>query len=597
MTRNVRLLRQALAIAAAMALYGAGPAEAVEFQRGDVKGSFDTTLSLGAAWRVERRDPALIGITNGGTSRSVNDDDGDLNYDRGDVFSTLFKVTHELDLKYRNFGFFTRLLYFYDHAVERKDELSSIAKSRIGSDFEFLDVFFRGQFDVGGRNLTVRAGRQVVSWGESTFIPNGINVINPVDVARLRTPGAEIKEALLPSGILWITQELTERVTLEGYYQTNWSRTEIDPRGTYFSANDFISDGGGRAFIGFGRRLDDRSALVPPVGPTAATAQVWVQRGADRDPDEQGQYGLAARFFLEALNNSEIGVYYLNYHSRLPLVSTIRGTTTNLANLPAGGGSARYFIEYPEDIRLWGLSFSTGAPYGIALQGEYSYRPNQPLQLAAIEVLLATLGFPNNVTGTQVIPVGTEIQGYRRVKMHQAQLTATKVFGPQWGAEQLVVVGEVGYTNLDLPSGLLFSGPGVQLPAPGSFAGASAGSVQPGGDGFATESSWGYRLVGRLDYFDAIGAVTVSPRLAFAHDVRGVSPTFNHGTKAVTLGFNFNLRQNWQADIAYTNFFGGRTFSGTDAGAIPPGQSRAFASGANPLKDRDFIAASVSYSF
>jgi len=597
MRRNVRIPRQALAFAAALALYAAEPAVAFEFERYDIKGSFDTTISLGAAWRVTGRDPALIGISNGGTSRSVNDDDGDLNYDSGDVFSTLFKVTHELDLKYRNFGFFARLLYFYDDSVERKDELSSIAKSRVGKDLEWLDVFFRGQFDIAGRNLSLRAGRQVVSWGESTFIPNGINVINPVDVARLRTPGAEIKEALLPSGIFWFAQELTERITLEGYYQTNWSRTEIDPRGTYFSTNDFISDGGGRAFIGFGRRLDDRFPLVPPVGPTAATAQVWVERGADRDPDEQGQYGIAARFFLEALNNTELGVFYLNYHSRLPLVSTRRGTTTNLLNIPAGGGSARYFVEYPENIHLWGVSFSAGAPYGIALQGEYSYRPNQPLQLAPIEVLLATLGFPNNVTGTQVIPVGTEIQGYRRVKMHQAQVTATKVFGPQLGAEQFVVVGEVGYTHLNLPSGLLFSGPGVQLPAPGSFAGASSGSVQPGGEGYATKNSWGYRLVGRLDYFDAIGAVTVSPRIAFAHDVRGVGPTFNQATKAVTVGFNFNLQQNWQADIAYTNFFGGRTYSGTDPGAIPPGQSPAFASGANLLKDRDFIAASVSYSF
>ena len=56
------------------------PAQAMQFtsESGEVTGSFDTTISLGAAWRTESRDPALVGIANGGTSRSVNEDDGDL---------------------------------------------------------------------------------------------------------------------------------------------------------------------------------------------------------------------------------------------------------------------------------------------------------------------------------------------------------------------------------------------------------------------------------------------------------------------------------------------------------------------------------------
>ena len=52
----------------------------------------------------------------------------------------------------------------------------------------------------------------------------------------------------------------------------------------------------------------------------------------------------------------------------------------------------------------------------------------------------------------------------------------------------------------------------------------------------------------------------------------------------------------------YTAFFGGNTFAGTDvpnasSGALPPGQSASYASGSNYLKDRDFLAISVSYSF
>ena len=162
------------------------------------------------------------------------------------------------------------------------------------------------------------------------------------------------------------------------------------------------------------------------------------------------------------------------------------------------------------------------------------------------------------------------------------------------------MVGEVGFTRLDLPSGVMFAASGCHLPQPGSSATSAFNSTSTGC--FATENSWGYRLVGRLDYPNAIGAVTVSPRLAFSHDVSGSSPTFNEGAQALTSGFGFNYRQNWQADIAYTAFFGGEVVSGTDtpsaaSGALPAGQAATYASNTNPMVDRDFLSVSLSYSF
>jgi hypothetical protein len=277
-------------------------------------------------------------------------------------------------------------------------------------------------------------------------------------------------------------------------------------------------------------------------------------------------------------------------------------TVINLPlGIPGGCGAlpGTYFSEYPEDIRLYGISFSTPAPAGIALQGEVSYRPDLPLQLAAPELLLAALGLSNNITGDALtaasVPLGTEISGYREVRMYQAQMTGTKLFGPGLGADQSTFVAEAGYSYLDLPEGLLFNGPGVHLPSPTSSTSVSNGSSQQ--EGYATKSSWGYRLLGRMDFEDAIGPATLSPRLAFSHDVHGVSPTFNEGVKAVTAGVGYNLRQIWQADIAYTVFTGGRTYGGTDPAAPPAGQSADYASSANPLKDRDFLSMSVSYSF
>jgi len=588
-------------------------ASALKFEYGEVQGSFDTTVSAGLQIRMEERDDALVGISNGGTSRSVNDDNGNLNYDKGDITSAPLKATHDLELKYRNYGVFNRVSYFYDFENHDSDKLGRRGEDRLGAEFDLLDLFAYGSFNVAGRRVDARVGKQVVNWGESTFIPNSINSINPVDVTKLRQPGSEIKEALLPTSMFWSSLQLTDTVSAELLWLMTWDKTEIDPKGSFFSNNDVLSDDSDRVFAGFGRRFDENN---PPTTLASgdSRAQLWGNRIADRNPDdESSQYGAALRYYADWLKSTELGLYYLRYHSRTPFASGLRagaagpgpGGFPNPLGLSSndnpGGGTAVLFAEYPEDIDLYGLSFNTDGPYGIALQGEYSYRPNQPLQLEDVEVLLAALGLPNNLTGVgtaAAVPQGTKIQGYRRVAMHQIQSTATKAFGPTFGAQQFTLLGEVGFTHLELPDGVLFNGPATNLPSLQPSANAvSGGSIQT--EGYADESSWGYRLVSRLDYENLIGAIGVSPRLTFAHDVNGVGPTFNQDTKALTLGFGFNYLQRWQADLAYTASFGGRTYSGTDPIAPAPatGQPATFSSSANPLKDRDFLAVSVSYAF
>jgi hypothetical protein len=225
--------------------------------------------------------------------------------------------------------------------------------------------------------------------------------------------------------------------------------------------------------------------------------------------------------------------------------------------------------------------------------------------LPVAEVLLAVAGAGNQLTGTSPddasqVPYGTEITGYRRVAMHQVQATATKAFGPILGASQVVAIAEVGYTYLDLPGNLKFAGPGCHLPQPGSDASSAYNSTSAGC--FATRNSWGYRLASRIAFDNVIDGGTVTPRIAFAHDVSGVGPTFTAGVKAATIGLGVNYLKNWQADIAYTAYFGGRTYSGTDmpnasSGPLPPGQATSYASGSNPLRDRDYLSMSVSYAF
>ncbi len=407
---------------------------------------------------------------------------------------------------------------------------------------------------------TLRVGEQVISWGESTFIQNSINTINPVDVSAIRLPGAELREALLPEGMVYASLGTTENTTLEGFYLYDWERTDIDPPGSYFSTTDFAGDGGSRVMLGFGGVPD----TVDP-----STGQV-VARGPDGNPGDDGQYGVALRVFAPALQDTEFGFYFINYHSRLPIVNARTGTAAAAAGVDPNGltyaETARYFLSYPEDIHLYGVSFNTqiGAT-GIALQGEISYRRDQPLHL---------------------IPFENDISGFIERDVVQYQLTATKVFGPTFGANTAVLLGEVALSHVNgMPDKdeLRLEGPGTYISgneALAAFHGPGAGQFESA-DHFADATSWGYRLLGRLDYNNAVGAVNLSPRLAWQHDVNGVSPgpggNFIEDRKAVTLGLNATYQNTWEADIAYTNFFGAGRY--------------------NLINDRDIIAANIKYSF
>jgi hypothetical protein len=98
---------------------------------------------------------------------------------------------------------------------------------------------------------------------------------------------------------------------------------------------------------------------------------------------------------------------------------------------------------------------------------------------------------------------------------------------------------------------------------------------------FADATSFGYQMVFRLDYNNAIGAVNLSPRLAWKHDIKGNSPrpsgNFQAGVKAITVGLDATYQNSWSTDVSYTNFFGGGRH--------------------NLTNDRDFVACNVKYSF
>ncbi|MCS3902338.1 hypothetical protein J2T55_000334 [Methylohalomonas lacus] len=567
-------------------------APAVDFELGDISGRLDTTLSWGQNYRVSARDPDLVGIANGGNAYSVNADDGNLNYDRG-LISNAFLVTSELEAHYRNFGLFVRGTGLRDTLNDggstERTPLTEAAIDRVGKDLRLLDAYLSVRFDVADRPAELRIGEQVVNWGESTFIQNGINAINPFDVSKLRVPGAELREALLPVGVIWGNLSLSPNLSLEAFYQYDHEETELEPPGTYFSTNDFVGDGGRFVYLGFGG-LDDFIGDQPsPVGA--------VPRGADDRPEHGGQYGAALRAYLPDWNYSEVGFYFINYHSRLPIVNARTGTAAGAmaGNYP---GSARYFISYPEDIRLFGASLNTElGNTGIALQGEISHRLDQPLQVDDVELLFAALGAQCGISPAacplanqnQIGSFGfaTDVPGHIERDVSQLQFTATKVLGPLLKANQGLLLAEVGITHVhDMPDkrDLRLDGPGTFISgneALAAFHAPTAAGETESWTHFADATSWGYRLVGRLEYNNVFAGINLQPRIAWSHDVSGTTPApitnFVEDRKAVTLGLKATYQQNWEADFSYTNFFG--------------------AGRHNLLNDRDFASFTLRYSF
>ena len=633
-------------------------AAAFEFTWGDVEGSFNSQISIGSSWRLEGQDPQLVTPGNKpgiGLASTSTGDDGNLNFESGDIYSLIFKGVHDLELRKGDFGLFLRGKYWYDeelangnrphgnsanlYAPNEKLADGGFDDFAQASGAELLDAFVYGTFYVGEKQapIDIRIGRQVASWGESTFIQNGINSINPIDVSAFRRPGAEIKEGLLPVAMATISIGLTDALSFDAFYQIEWEKTVIDGCGTYFSSADVAATGCN--VVTLTNQLNDFTQMLPGV-------DLYIERRPDIEPSDSGQFGVSFRYFAENLNSSEFGIYYMNYHSRIPYLGGF--TTSNplvpdaaippplfdaltaalgprpwpfipgnpFAGLQIGdvtvNGNPQYFAEFPEDIELYGISFATNFA-GFAVSGEVSHRPDFPVQINTTEILQGAVGLAPWSTVTPIILAdvaqngwGSPISGYDLLPVTQAQVTFIRFFDQVLGASRLSFAAEIGANWVgDLPEqsvqrygrspifGMGYFEP-IPLPSPplppGQSITCEAGNalvdVDPPNtnarncttDGYVTDSSWGYRIRAGLTYNDVIAGINLTPSLAWSHDVDGYSPNsnFTEDAKALSVALGAEYLNRYTASLAYT------TFSGGDY---------------NTIVDRDFLSLSLSVSF
>lgn len=580
-----------------------------EFFMGDIEGSLDSQISMGSSWRMENQNSELTQGIDGIETNAENNNDGDERFDKGDAFSQIFKGSHDLQVGYDNYGGFVRGKYWYDRALEDSNNHNDSGYHDLAkfSGAEILDAFIYGEFEILDMPLDLRIGKQVVSWGESTFIRGGINQINPIDVSSFRRPGAEIKEGLIPVNMFFASVGVSENLSAETFYQLDYKETVTAGCGTYFSTNDYQPDG---------------CDLVK-----TAAGEISRDIDGNRRPNSDGQFGVAFRYFSEVLD-TEFGFYAMNVHGRSPtisgrkaifdeaeVVSTLNGLTSNdlestvglMIQMTTNTGDylqvaqahgltvtpQTYLAEYPEDQQLAGISFATNLGE-IALSGEVTHKLDVPFQINAARLIGASLqadalyayvfdaygGSANQETanaaardvvlaehtslGLDVIDAqdGSVLQGYRSFDVTQVQLTGIKLFDQVLGASRFAIIAEAGYTFAhDFNSDIEFYGDG-------NF------------DDTVTESSWGYRtrIVG--EYNDVFSGVKLSPVLAWSHDVKGVAPTpggnFVEGDKVLGFTLNAEYQNTYTGSVSYTQYSGGII---------------------NPLGDRDYASVSVGMQF
>jgi hypothetical protein len=260
--------------------------------------------------------------------------------------------------------------------------------------------------------------------------------------------------------------------------------------------------------------------------------------------------------------------------------------------LLTAAGNGHYFVEYPDGIDMLGASFNTSVgSTGISWQGEVSYKRNQPLQVDDVELLFAALSSlapafgANNQVGNYLGQYNREITGYRNHDVWTAQTTVTKVFGPTLGSQQFTLLGEVGGVWANLPSKDV-----LRYDAPGTFTAGSQAEMNGVGfsqfaatpaSAFADKFSWGYQVLGRLEYNNLLPNITVLPSVAFTHDVGGNTPlplgNFVQDRKSITVAVEMTYRNAWSFELRYVNYFGAGRY--------------------NLLADRDFFATTLKYSF
>jgi len=320
---------------------------AMSFDAGGWNFNVDTSLTSAFQWRTESNDKGAIQGPEDLVYTNLND--GNNNFDTG-LVSAKGSFILEFGGDYEDFAFFIRTDGLYDYVYEQEEtnlspqdyltyngaipnggdvkrgDFPDKTLDKQGKRMRLLEAFVNYEFEVGDQISSVRAGRQVIAWGEAT-VYQGINTLqNPIDGGVALSPGVEAKEIFLPTAAIDLKLGLTDHFNFETYAKLEWDKTTQPGVGSFLSTSDITGPGAERILLG-------------PLGTGAVVSS--------DDPGNYGQWGAALRYLAD--DGSNLTFSYTRSDDNIPgsdvLIDTVNGSFTR--------------EEYMRNIEFWQFSVAT----------------------------------------------------------------------------------------------------------------------------------------------------------------------------------------------------------------------------------------------
>jgi hypothetical protein len=581
----------------------------------DVKASVNVTATAGTIIRTDSPSQstyahipssAVPGVAPG---QLVGQTGGsDLNFKKHQAVRKLLKAMVDLDVHTKSLGAFVRIDGWDDFALGHDNAAygnypngfkpgTPLSDRGLAPDAKFSNVRTREAYlygradDLGVAHVELRAGRQVLNWGVSQFFTGGLgSVTNPYDTAAQFRPGALPQESKVPIGMVSLTVAATKDWGVDAYVPYEFRPANVPGCGTFFDVASVTPQGcdivGPFGAPIPGTPLSTASSLTEQ---SLLASGYYLHRQEEKAPDGSHQFGLSLRYTSSFLS-TEFRGYAAETDTTNRNVYSLTIEDVNGSTLPAGVAGAlqrlidpngmKYGVVYVKGTHVYGASFDTKLDPTQRVFGEVAYRPDQPIGLSPIDLLLAgLLRSPTSLLQERKdilsVAPGATFDGYDRHPVITANLGANKAFSNVFGAERIGLAAELGFSHVSgLPSPeVLRYGRGLAYGAAPYLVGnalTACTESMPGVngvpgktctyDGYITTNSWGVRGRVAATYGGVFFGASLTPSLTLAKDVKGYSydSTFTRGRLISKVAVRADWGRSYFLEAALNQYRGGK---------------------------------------
>ena len=572
----------------------------LEFSEGGVTTKITGGISYGLGVRTGNRDSSLAfgpnAATIGWPISSVlgrNGDDGNLNYDRGDVFSHVFKGFTNVSITNGTVDANFRVQAWNDLNLSRHDvPFGSIPNGYVAntplSDNNARD---RGRFTgvilsnayIGtslkhfGAEGSLSAGYQNIGWRGNSLTGGSLAALDPVDLAARNRPGAFSEEVLIPVPSAKVKFAISPSTSVEAFYQFSFVSNQEAICGSFLQIGDRARDGCDKALSLAGANLTRSDAAAISAG-QANYALVKVE-----EPRGDAQFGILLKTKLGERIDATVGIS--RYDVRRSFNSWYRGVTADALSGTTPQNNPYLIATYPKGVKQLDLGLKHQLEPSLSYYMDYTLKKDQPLSLPLGDLFqsftsAAATFLRNRVNAT---PRGQLMQGWDTYTTSDVWLGGSKSFKNVAGASNLMLRAEVNASfvhSLADPSITRFGRPelfGNILTNNTCVTTAQNPGVQCSFDGYTSKSAYAVALNANAIYAGIVPGTVIRPFVAYRHDIKGWSydGAISQGTKQIRLG----------VDVGYGGFDFNLTSVNYSGGLY------------QPLRDKDHVMLSVQKRF